>query len=56
MNWKDKLQLTGKPNPYRAKNKHERFKYRFLSFIEKTFNCGKQIGTFKNYVLLKKYK
>ncbi|MBC8182674.1 hypothetical protein H8E88_16360 [candidate division KSB1 bacterium] len=56
MNWKDKLQLTGKPNPYRDKNKHERFKYRFLSFIEKTFNRGKQIGTFKNYILLKNYK
>ena len=53
-NWQDKLQLTGKPNPYREPHKHEMFKYRFLTFIEKHFNGGKQIGTFQNYVLLKR--
>ena len=52
--WQDKLQLTGKPNPYREPHKHETFKYRFLTFIEKHFNSGKQIGTFKNYILLKR--
>jgi len=52
--WQDKLQLTGKPNPYREPHKHETFKYRFLTFIEKHFNGGKQIGTFKNYILLKR--
>jgi hypothetical protein len=54
-NWSDKLQLDGKPNPYRELHKHEKFKYRFLSFIEKIFNGGKQIGGFRNYNLLKKY-
>jgi len=54
MNWKDKLQSEGKPNPYRSLHKHETFKYRFISFIEKTFNRGKQIGYFKNFVLVKR--
>ncbi|MBD3290792.1 hypothetical protein GF337_18440 [candidate division KSB1 bacterium] len=53
MDWKDKLQYSGKVNPYREKSKHERFKYRFLTFLEKNFNRGKQIGGFKNYILLK---
>ncbi|MFA6654017.1 MAG: hypothetical protein WCS93_06745, partial [Candidatus Delongbacteria bacterium] len=35
MNWKDKLQYSGKPNPARELHKHERFKYRLLSLIEK---------------------
>jgi len=53
MNWKDKLQYSGKPNPYRQLHKHERLKYRFLSFIEKYLFGGKQIGGFKNYIFLK---
>jgi hypothetical protein len=52
MDWNDKLQYSGKPNPYRAKHKHERLKYRFLSWIEKVFNNGEQIGGFRNYILL----
>lgn len=51
MNWSEKLQLTGKPNPYRLKHKHERFKYRLLSWLEKNFNGGKQYGGFRNYNL-----
>jgi len=53
MNWKEKLQFSGKPNPYRQPHKHERLKYRLLSFIEKYFTGRKQIGGFKNYILLK---
>jgi len=53
MNWKDKLQREGKRNPHRAPNKHERLKYRLLSFIEKHFTRGNQIGGFTNYILLK---
>lgn len=53
MNWKNKLQYSGKPNPYRARHKHEKLKYRMLSFIEKFFTRGNQIGGFKNYILLK---
>lgn len=50
-NWQDKLQYSGKPNPYRAPHKHETFKYRFLSWLEKTFNSGRHIGAFANYML-----
>jgi len=46
IDWKDKLQYSGKPNPYRGKQKHERLKYRILSFIEKRLLGGKQIGGF----------
>lgn len=53
MNWRDKLQYSGKPNSYREPHKHERFKYRLLSLIEKTFTGSKQIGGFRNYILLK---
>ena len=53
LNWRDKLQYSGSPNKYRMKHKHERFKYRFLSMIEKIFNGGKQLGGFRNYILLK---
>lgn len=55
MNWQDKLQQTGKPNPYRELHKHEKLKYRFYTALEKFFNGGKQIGGFKNYLLLKNY-
>jgi len=51
--WKDKLQYSGKPNPNRPLHKHERFKYRFLTFIENNFLGGRQLSSFKNYQLLK---
>lgn len=51
MNWQDKLQYSGRPNTYRAPHKHERFKYRFISCIEKVFNNSEQIAGFKNYIL-----
>ena len=53
-NWKDKLQYTGKPNPARAKHKHETVKDRVLTFIEQKFLGGRLIGGFKNYNLLKR--
>jgi hypothetical protein len=53
IDWKKKLQYSGKSNPYREPHKHERFKYRLLSFLEKYITGGKQIGGFKNYILLK---
>ncbi len=52
--WKDKLQYSGKPDPGREPHKHEKFKYRFLSFIEKKITRSKQVGTFKNYILIRK--
>lgn len=53
MEWGAKLQPTGKPNPYRVRHKHESFKYRFITFLEKYLNRGRQIGGFKNYILVK---
>ena len=52
MDWRDKLQLAGKPNEYRQLHKHERSKYRLISFLENKLLGGKRIGTFKNYELL----
>lgn len=53
MDWKKKLQYSGQRNINRLPHKHEKFKYRLVSVIEKLFNGGNQIGTFKNYELLK---
>ncbi|MBI9072002.1 MAG: glycosyltransferase [Melioribacteraceae bacterium] len=53
-NWDEKLQLSGKPNKYREPHKHETMKYRFISFVEKYLNGGKNIGGFRNYILLDK--
>jgi len=52
MDWQDKLQYSGKPNPARAPHKHELLKYRLLTKIEQIFCSGEEIGGFKNYVLL----
>lgn len=49
MNWQDKLQYNGKPDHGREPHKHERFKYRFISFIEQYILGGRQLGGFRNY-------
>jgi len=54
MNWQDKLQMTGKPNEFRQPHKHEKPKYRILSFLEKYLRGGKMIGGFRNYKLVRK--
>lgn len=51
LDWKDKLQYSGKPNPLRELHKHEKFKYRLITLFEKIFNGGRQIGGFKNYII-----
>lgn len=53
-NWASELDYSGNTYPDRDLFKHERLKYRFLTFLEKTFLNGKQLGGFKNYILLKK--
>jgi len=40
------------PPPRREPHKHERRKYRFLSWVEKHFLGGKPLGGFRNYELL----
>ncbi len=49
-NWQDQLYPDNKRI---SKHKHDKMKYRFLSFIEQKFLGGKQIGGFKNYQLIK---
>jgi len=52
-NWKDQLHYE-KGNKKLKKQKHEKLKYRFLTFIEQTFFKGRLLFGFKNYKLLKK--
>ena len=51
--WGDQLQYSGKRNPIRPLYKHERLKYRLLSWLEYTFLGGRQIGGFRNYRIMK---
>ncbi len=52
MDWKHKLQYKGKINPNRAPHKHERAKYRFITFLEQKI-FKRPLGGFRNYVLIK---
>jgi len=54
-NWKHQLRYSGQrdtTNPLR--NKHEKKKYRIISWIEKYLLFGLRLGEFKNYILLKR--
>jgi hypothetical protein len=53
LNWKNKLRYDGPIAINRSKMKHERPKYRILSWIEENLLGGYVIGGFKNYRLLK---
>ena len=53
--WKDQLRYTGpsrSQNPHRAK--HDKLKYRVISWIEKNVLGGGRLGEFANYILLKR--
>ena len=52
-NWKSQLRYSSSPKKTKLL-KHEKFKYRFLSFIEQTFFNGRLLFGFKNYKILKK--
>lgn len=54
-NWKDQLRFTGpkkSTNPIQIK--HDKPRYRIISWIEKNLLGGKRLGEFKNYILVKK--
>lgn len=53
LHWKDKLIFAKKVNLHRPPMKHEKPKYKFLSFIENTFNGGRDIVGYSNWNLLK---
>lgn len=54
LNWKNKLRFDGPIAINRSKMKHEKPKYRILSWIEENLLGGYVIGGFKNYTILKK--
>ena len=49
-NWADQLEKNRRPSAV-ARHKHERLKYRILTFIEQHFLGGRQIFSFRNYRL-----
>ncbi|HEX8039676.1 MAG TPA: hypothetical protein VF490_11020, partial [Chryseosolibacter sp.] len=52
--WRDQLHYTAVKGA--AKNKHEKLKYRVLTFFEQNVFGGRQLFGFKNYKVLKKLK
>jgi hypothetical protein len=50
-NWADQLERR-RHKPAVVRHKHERLKYRVLTFIEQNFFAGRQIMSFKNYRLV----
>jgi hypothetical protein len=56
LNWQDSLQKAGKPNPNRPKYKHEKIKYRLRTWLEINLLGGNEIGGFKNYTLVEKWR
>jgi len=53
--WKDQLRYSGPARSINAlKNKHDKVKYRVVSWIEKNILGGTRLGEFKNYILTRK--
>lgn len=52
MDWKSQLRYSSKGAKKRQQFKHEKLKYRLISWVENTFYGGKTIGGFKNYKLI----
>jgi len=52
-NWGHQLRQSGTASNF-ARHKHEKLKYRILTFIEQTFLGGRQIMSFKNYILARR--
>jgi hypothetical protein len=50
MNWKEQLDYAGTS---KARFNHDRLKYRLLTLLEQKVLGGRQIGGFKNFVVLK---
>ncbi len=50
-NWADQLERR-RHKPAVVRHKHERLKYRVLTFIGKNYTAGRQIMSFKNYRLV----
>jgi len=53
IDWTEILQYSGSPKKTRPMHKHEKLKYRVISWVENTFLGGKTIGGWRNYILVK---
>jgi len=51
--WRDKLNYSKKKTSEETTHKHDKLKTRITTFLEQKLLGGKQIGGFKNYILLK---
>ncbi|MCF6352612.1 MAG: glycosyltransferase family 2 protein [Cyclobacteriaceae bacterium] len=56
LDWEKDLQYSGKILEGRALYKHEKLKYRIRSWIELNLLGGREIGGFKNYKIVAKFK
>ena len=52
--WSHQLQYEGPVNKNRPLLKHEKLKYKILTFLEQKVLGGRQIGGFKNYKIIRK--
>lgn len=53
-NWKDQLNYSKESQPNEELHRHNKFRTKFTTFVEQKILGGKQLGGFKNYILLKK--
>jgi hypothetical protein len=54
-NWKDQLRFQGPARPLNLiKSKHDKLRYRIISWIEKNLLGGRRLGEFKNYIIVGK--
>ncbi len=51
--WKDQLNYSSRWTPTRPLNKHEKLKYRILTWIENNLLGGKEIGGYSNWNIVK---
>ena len=49
INWKNQLNYSKKSNLNRVEMKHEKLKYKLISFLENTFNGGKDFFGYSNW-------
>jgi hypothetical protein len=54
INWKNKLNYSKTASLNRDKMKHERLKYKIITFFENTLNGGKDFVGYSNWILVKK--
>lgn len=54
--WRDELNYSrNEVNKNREKHKHDKTKYRILTFVENNFLGGRPLGSFKNYIRIRKF-